>query len=99
MTSVSPISDRELIHLAAETCDRKARLLVVPQTALRLAAKIFNRIPTWHATIPSLSRSRSRRSESQLRVPASPLRSSYGTSYAATQASNSSCQRRSKNGL
>ncbi len=49
------VTDRELLKAAAEACGRPSRVLPVPQWALKLASRMVDSIPTWRATIPSLS--------------------------------------------
>lgn len=49
------VTDRELLKAAAEACGRPSRVLPVPQWALKVASRMIDTIPTWRATIPTLS--------------------------------------------
>ncbi|MBY0372330.1 NAD-dependent epimerase/dehydratase family protein [bacterium] len=49
------ITDRELLSNAAAVSGRPSRVVWVPQPLLKLASRLIDTIPTWRATIPSLS--------------------------------------------
>jgi 2-alkyl-3-oxoalkanoate reductase len=50
-----PVTDRELIALSARAAKRFGILVWLPQPLLKLVSRVVDTIPTWRATIPSLS--------------------------------------------
>lgn len=55
VASNAPITDRVLLRSAAEVSSRKGFIVTVPQTLLWGVSRVIDTIPTWRATIPSLS--------------------------------------------
>lgn len=54
------ISDRDILHTAAAVVGAWGIVVPVPQFLLRIASRLISSIPTWRATIPTLSVDRAR---------------------------------------
>ena len=55
VASTEPITDRELIRSSAKVCKTYGLIVSVPQPILRGLSRVVDSIPTWRATIPSLT--------------------------------------------
>lgn len=55
VASTEPITDRQLISSSAKVMKRRGVIVAVPQPILRGISRLVDGIPTWRATIPSLT--------------------------------------------
>lgn len=60
IASDTPVSDRELIQLAAQASNRKGVFVNVPQAILWGVSRLVSSVPTWRASLPSLSADRAK---------------------------------------
>lgn len=60
IASNAPVTDRELISLAAKASNRKGIFVTVPQGLLWVVSQFLNTIPRWRASLPSLSPDRAK---------------------------------------
>jgi nucleoside-diphosphate-sugar epimerase len=60
ISSDSPVTDRELISLAAQASNRKGVFLSVPQSILWGVSRLVDSVPTWRTSLPSLTADRAK---------------------------------------
>jgi len=60
VASESPVSDRDLIRLAAEASNRKGIFVSLPHAILWGVSQVVNSVPKWRASLPSLSADRAK---------------------------------------
>lgn len=55
IASNEPVTDRKLIITAAKVSEKKGMIVTIPQSFLWGVSRVVDTVPTWRATIPSLS--------------------------------------------
>jgi nucleoside-diphosphate-sugar epimerase len=60
VASEEPTSDRELIASAARVSNKWGFLIHVPQPLIKVVSRVIDAVPTWRASIPSLSADRAK---------------------------------------
>lgn len=60
VASNAPITDRTLLKSAAQVSQKRGMIVTVPQPLLWGVSRVIDTVPTWRATIPSLSVDRAR---------------------------------------
>lgn len=60
VASDAPVSDRELISLAAQASNRKGFFVSLPHALLWGVSRVVNSVPSWRASLPSLSADRAK---------------------------------------
>ncbi len=60
IASDAPVTDRQLISLAAEASNRRGVFVSVPQAVLWGLSRFIHTVPRWRASLPSLSPDRSK---------------------------------------
>ncbi len=60
VASEAPVSDRELIQLAANASNRKGIFVSLPHAVLWGVSQLVNSVPSWRASLPSLTADRAK---------------------------------------